>query len=208
MTMLPFRKKRVLIADDVHETRRNTRVMLSMIDGIEVVAIAMNGKQAIEMAREHKPDIVMLDINMPEMNGLMAFKKISQENPNVACIIISAERDPSAFRAAMSLGITNYLLKPFNADELEKAVHDVFEQLEKKRAASAPSGMSESDLRHTADELTKSKRTDDSAIETLETAIQLNNPDIRWMQTLAMMYVVRQKWGKLKVLAEKIEQHT
>ncbi|KXK12548.1 MAG: response regulator receiver protein [Chloroflexi bacterium OLB14] len=69
------RKKRVLIADDVHETRRNTRVMLSMIDSIEVIAIATDGLQAIEMAREYKPDIVVLDINMPKVNGLLAYKK-------------------------------------------------------------------------------------------------------------------------------------
>ncbi|KAA0276878.1 MAG: response regulator [Chloroflexi bacterium] len=57
------RKKRVLIADTTQETRRNTRVMLSSVKGVEVVAIALDGTQAIEMARLHKPDIVLLDIN-------------------------------------------------------------------------------------------------------------------------------------------------
>ena len=119
------RKLRVLIADDVHETRRNTRVMLSMIDGIEVVAIASNGLQAVEMAIQHQPDIVILDVNMPELNGLAAYKRISQSNPNIACIIISAEKDPSALRAAISIGIQNYLIKPFSTNELEAAVKQV-----------------------------------------------------------------------------------
>ena len=66
-------KLRVLIADDIQETRRNTRLMLATIDDVEVVAIAANGVQAVQFAREHHPDIVLLDINMPEMDGLTAY---------------------------------------------------------------------------------------------------------------------------------------
>src|SRR5689334_8354254 len=87
------RKLRVLIADDVQETRRNTRLMLATIDDVEVVAIAANGVQAVELAKEHHPDIVMLDINMPEMDGLSAYKRIAQIHPDTGCIIISAEKD-------------------------------------------------------------------------------------------------------------------
>ena len=65
----PKRKLRVLIADDVQETRRSTRLMLSMVSDVEVVAIASNGLQAVQMSKEQKPDIVVLDINMPELNG-------------------------------------------------------------------------------------------------------------------------------------------
>ena len=68
----PQKKLRVLIADDIQETRRNTRLMLSMIEYVEVVAIASNGLQAVEMTKQQQPDIVVLDINMPEMNGLQA----------------------------------------------------------------------------------------------------------------------------------------
>lgn len=206
------RKKRVLIADDAHETRRNTRVMLSMVDEVEVVAIALDGTQAIEMARQHKPDIVILDINMPRVNGLLAYKKISQENPNTACIIVSAEKDPSAFRAAMSIGIQNYLIKPFTTDELEKAVADVIQRLDNKQIKAAKTDRllekNETYLRQLADEYTRAKRTDDKAIEVFEEVIKRPNCELRWMQTLAMIYVIRQKWSKLKSLAEKIEHLT
>lgn len=203
-------KKRVLIADDIHETRRNTRVMLSMIESIEVVAIAMNGVQAVEMAREHKPDIVVLDINMPELNGLAAYRKISQENPKTACIIISAERDPGTFRAAASLGIQNYLIKPYIMEELEKAVKEVIERLDtnENESDSFEAGQKQIHLKQLADEFIKTKRTDDEAIEVFEQVIYFPDSDIRWMQTLAMIYVIRQKWDKLKVLAEKLEQQT
>jgi two-component system, chemotaxis family, chemotaxis protein CheY len=203
-------KKRVLIADDVHETRRNTRVMLSMIESIEVVAIAMNGAQAVEMAREYKPDFVVMDINMPELNGLAAFKKMSQENPKLACIIISAERDSGTFRQAASIGIKNYLIKPFNTDELEKAVQDVIHRLDHPEDYPPTVDVSleknENYLRQLADEYTKDKRTDDKAIEVFEEVINLPNCELRWIQTLAMIYTIRQKWGKLKQLAEQIEQ--
>ena len=59
------KKLRVLIADDVQETRRNTRLMLATIDDVEVVAIAANGLQAVQLAEEQRPDLLLLDINMP-----------------------------------------------------------------------------------------------------------------------------------------------
>src|ERR1044071_734003 len=89
------RKLRVLIADDIQETRRNTRLMLATIDDVEVVAIAANGLQALHLAKEHHPDLVLLDINMPEMDGLTAYKEIAKVYPEIGCIIISAEKDPT-----------------------------------------------------------------------------------------------------------------
>jgi YesN/AraC family two-component response regulator len=197
MTQAQPIKKRVLIADDVQETRRNTRVMLSMIDSLEVVAIATNGVQAV-------------DINMPELNGLAAYKKMSRENPKIACIIISAERDAATFRAAASIGIKNYLIKPFIMDELEKAVKEVIHRLDHPEDSTtipeAPLEKSEAYLRQLADEYTSEKRTDDKAIEVFEEVINLPNCELRWVQTLAMIYTIRQQWGKLKTLAEQIEQ--
>mgnify|MGYP003449879895 FL=1 len=87
-------KLRVLIADDIQETRRNTRLMLATIDDVEVVAIAANGVQALQLAKEHHPDLVLLDINMPEMDGLTAYREIAKVHPEIGCIIISAEKDP------------------------------------------------------------------------------------------------------------------
>ena len=204
------RKLRVLIADDVHETRRNTRVMLSMIDGIEVVAIAMNGLQAVEMAMLTQPDIVVLDINMPELNGLAAYKRISQASPNIACIIISAEKDPATLRAAMSIGIQNYLIKPFSANELEAAIREVSNRLDAAKENSTHTDQLREKnavyLKQLAEEYTKAKRTDDQAIEVFEELTELPECDLRHMQNLAMIYVVRQKWDRLKALAEKIEQ--
>ena len=206
------RRLRVLIADDIQETRRNTRLMLSLIDGVEVVAIAANGLQAVEMAKQHLPDIVILDINMPELDGLSAYKQISQSNPNTACIIISAEKNPNTFRTAMSIGIQNYLIKPFTADELEEAVKQASEHLEKVSANRVQTDKlrlrSDAYLKQLAEEFSKARRTDDQAMEVFEELIESPDCELRWMQTLAIIYVIRQNWGKLKTLAEKIEQRT
>lgn len=208
---IPSKKKlRVLIADDVQETRRNTRLMLATIDDVEVVAIAANGVQAVQYAEEQHPDIVLLDINMPEMDGLTAYREIAKVHPETGCIIISAEKDTSTFRNAISVGVQEYLVKPFTVEELEAAVTRVQGLVEKQRAKLAQDTQlrkqREAYLLQLAAEYSKTRRTDDQAMEVFEQLAENPQCDPRWLQTLAMIYVVRQKWGKLKVLAEKIEQ--
>lgn len=197
------RKKRVLIADTTQETRRNTRVMLSSVKGVEVVAIALDGTQAVEMANLHKPDIVLLDINMSKLNGLNAYKQILQVNPTTACILVSAENHPETFQAAKALGVQNFLIKPFTEHELERAMQDVIKRLESQSHAKDTAK-----LRKLADEYVRTKRTDEEAVKVFEEAIELPDSELVWMQTLAMIYVVRKRWGKLKVLAEKLEYRT
>jgi len=205
----PKRKLRVLIADDVQETRRSTRLMLSMISDVEVVAIASNGVQAVNMAREHHPDIVVLDINMPEMDGLSAFKQIARIHPDTGCIIISAEKESTILRDAMSLGIRDYLFKPFTVDELEQAVVRVSAQLEKTRESLIQEQKlrqeREAYLKQLAEEYARTRRTDDQAVQVFEHLAANPKCELRWLRTLAMIYVIRQDWGKLRTLAAKLE---
>jgi YesN/AraC family two-component response regulator len=206
----PQRKLRALIADDIQETRRNTRLMLSMVSDVEVVAIASNGLQAVQMAKEQHPDIVVLDINMPEMNGLEAFKQIAKTHPNTGCIIISAEKDSETLREAMSLGIRDYLFKPFTVDQMEQAVEKVRARLTKNRREILQRQQlvqrNQAYLQQLATEYAKSRRTDDKAIEVFEYLAANPACELRWLRTLAMMYVIRQEWGKLKNLAIRLEQ--
>lgn len=206
------RKLRILIADDVQETRRNTRLMLATIDDVEVVAIASNGVQAVQMAKEYHPDIVLLDINMPEMDGLTAYREINRIYPDIGCIIISAEKDTITLRTAISIGVQEYLIKPFTVDELETAVahvHDHVEQMQRKQAQTDQlQKQREAYLAQLATEYSKNRRTDDQAMDVFEQLAENPTCEPRWLQTLAMIYVVRQKWGKLKALAEKIEQRS
>jgi DNA-binding NarL/FixJ family response regulator len=200
---------RVLIADDVLETRRTTRMMLAMIPDVIVVAIAHDGAKAVKLALEHKPDIVILDINIPEIDGLTAYEKMLETQPGLACIIISAEQDSQTFRNAMSVGAREYLIKPYTVDELDAAVRRVStivkgdlqreardKRLREQRAAY---------LKRLAREYSHSRRTDDQAVEVFEQLARDPGCEIRWLMNLAMLYVIRKKWGKLRVLATRLE---
>ena len=206
----PRRKLRVLIADDVQETRRNTRLMLATIDDVEVVAIASNGIQAVDLAKQHHPDILLLDINMPELDGLSAFRRIVQIYPDTGCIIISAEKDVTTLRTAISVGVQEYLIKPFTVDELEAAIVRVAPRVQQIRQKIAQAEQlrkrNEAYLTQLANEYAKTRRTDDKAVEVFERLAEYPNCEVRWLQNLAMIYIVRQDWGKLKTLAAKVEQ--
>ena len=206
----PHRKLRVLIADDVQETRRNTRLMLATIDDVEVVAIASNGLQAVDLAKEHHPDILLLDINMPELDGLSAYRRINQIHPDTGCIIISAEKDTTTLRTAITVGVQEYLIKPFTVDELEAAIGRVSQHVQQTRQKLAQAELlrrrNETYLKQLASEYAKTRRTDEKAVEVFEQLAGYPNCDMRWLQNLAMIYIVRQDWGKLKVLAANVEQ--
>ena len=204
------KKMRVLIADDIQETRRNTRLMLAMIDNVEVVAIGSNGLQAVQLAKQHHPDIVFLDINMPEMDGLTAYKEILKIHPDTGCVIISAEKDTETLRTAMSIGVQEYLIKPFTVEELEIAVERVHERvgLTRKKISQDTQvrKQREAYLAQLATEYAKSRRTDDKAVEVFEQLAMNPECEMRWIQNLAMIYIVRKKWDRLKILAEKAEK--
>ncbi len=207
---MPYKKLRVLIADDVQETRRTTRLMLAINPDVEVVAIAPNGEKAVELAFEHQPDIAIMDINMPKMDGLSAYEKMLETLPDLACIIISAEKDSQTLRNAMSLGAREYLIKPFTVDELNIAVHRVSKIVKDDRLRNAQADrlrtQREAYLKRLAHEYARSRRTDDQALEVFEHLARNPQCGTRWLMNLAMLYVIRKKWGELRVLAARMEQ--
>lgn len=113
---------RVLIVDDIQETRENIRRMLQFESRVEVVGSAQNGSEAISMAVETKPDVVIMDINMPDMDGISATEAIRKKVPYVQIIILSVQADPSYMRRAMLAGARDFLTKPPMIDELAAAV--------------------------------------------------------------------------------------
>ena len=203
---------RVLIADDIQETRRNTRLMLGMNPEVEVVAIARNGRQAVSLAEKHSPDLAIMDINMPDMDGLSAYESMKESNPDIACIIISAEKDKETFRRAMVVGAREFLMKPFTVDELNLAVHKVSQLVYMKRRDTLQildvSERSEADLQRLAQEYSDDRRADDQALQVFEQLASNPNCDLRWLRILAMVYVIRQDWSKLKGLAERLYLRT
>ena len=133
---------RVLIVDDLPETRENVRKLLQFESDIEVIGQAGTGEQAIEMAQEHQPDIILMDINMPGIDGIGASQKISDLVPASQIIIMSVQSDSDYLRRAMLAGARDFLTKPFGGDELVAAVRRVYE----KRPAMRPAAVRSQNL--------------------------------------------------------------
>lgn len=117
---------RVLIVDDLAETRENVRKLLQFEPDIEVIGQAATGEQAIQMAKEHQPDIILMDINMPGVDGIGASQKITEMLPSVQIIIMSVQSDSNYLRRAMLAGARDFLTKPFGGDELIATVRRVY----------------------------------------------------------------------------------
>ncbi len=128
---------RVLIVDDIQETRENIRRMLQFDSVIDIIGEARTGREAIDIAYQQKPDVIIMDINMPDMDGLVATEAIRRKIPYIQIIILSVQNDPSYMRRAMLAGARDFLSKPPMIDELTNAIHQAGEMAidERKKAS-------------------------------------------------------------------------
>lgn len=113
---------RVLIVDDVAETRENIRKLLQFDAQIEVVGASRSGSEGVELSIETQPDVVLMDINMPEMDGITATENIRKKVPFTQIIILSVQGDSNYMRRAMLAGARDFLTKPIDVDELTSAI--------------------------------------------------------------------------------------
>ena len=132
-------KIRVLIIDDIGETRENLRKLLSFEPDVEVVGAAGSGRKGIELAKEFEPHVVLMDINMPEMDGITATEKLLEQVPTAEVVMLSVQGETDYLRRAMLAGARDYLTKPASADELVNTIRRVYElaksQADSRRAA-------------------------------------------------------------------------
>jgi len=120
--MVETEKIRVVIVDDIAETRENIRKLLQFEPDVEVVGVARTGREAIEIAKEAKPDVLLMDINMPDMDGIAATEIIRKNVPFTQIVILSIQNDPNYMRRAMLAGARDFLTKPPTIDELNSAI--------------------------------------------------------------------------------------
>lgn len=116
---------RVLLADDHTLVRAGIRALLQSIEGVEVVAESGDGREALELIARHRPDVALLDIAMPGMNGLEIAKRITRESPRTRVVILSMHADPSYVQQALRAGAAGYLLKGAAVSELPLALRSV-----------------------------------------------------------------------------------
>jgi len=115
---------RILIADDHPVFRFGLRALLQTEPGAEVVGEATTGEEAVALTAELKPDIVLMDLNMPDVNGIEATRRILQKNPDVGILVITMFDDDSVF-AAMRAGARGYILKGAEGEETLRAIRAV-----------------------------------------------------------------------------------
>lgn len=118
---------RVLIADDHALVRAGIRALLAEMDEVEVIGEVADGREAVRAARDLSPDITLMDVSMPELNGLEATSQIKKRDPEQRVIILSMHADDAYVHRALHAGADGYLLKGSDSDELRTALRKVSE---------------------------------------------------------------------------------
>ena len=113
---------RVVLADDHPIYRDGLAALLATVDGIRVVGTASTGAEAVAAAAEHEPDVVVMDVSMPVMNGIDATRAVTSAHPHVGVVVVTMSEDDATVFAAMQAGARGYLLKGANQAEIVRAI--------------------------------------------------------------------------------------
>jgi DNA-binding NarL/FixJ family response regulator len=116
---------RILIVDDQVITRQGLRTLLSTTPGIEIIGEAANGAEVIELAAHLQPDVILMDLKMPGINGIEATRRIHRTSPHIALLIITMFADDTSVFPAIRAGASGYLLKDADQAELVRAIQTV-----------------------------------------------------------------------------------
>ena len=119
------KKIRILVVDDVPESRDSISKLLRFEQDMEVVGMAGEGREAVQRVMQLHPDIVLMDINMPDMDGITAAGLITQQAPNSAVIMMSVQNEADYLRRSMQAGAREFLVKPFSLDDLVRSIREV-----------------------------------------------------------------------------------
>src|SRR5579862_2858226 len=129
---------KVLIVDDIPETRDHLSKLLGFETDVEVVGAAAGGLEAIEMATKLHPDVVLMDINMPGMDGITATEQLAAQVPTTAVVMMSVQGEADYLRRSMLAGAREFLVKPFSSDELTASIRQVYAREKEKLSRMAP----------------------------------------------------------------------
>lgn len=201
---------RILIAEDSAELRRTLRTMLAFERDLDVVAMARDGREAVDMARKLHPDVAVVDINMPNLDGLSAIKHIQAMHKHTVYVIISSDGDRDRLKQAMALGVRQYLLKPFTPEEFITAIRTAAAEARDRRqqAESARQAEQERDqfLKQLVLSYLKTGRMDNQAATTYAEYIQRPAAEADIMARLAEIFCARREWTTLRLICERMER--
>lgn len=129
-------KIKIVIVDDSRETVENIRTLLRFETTVEVIGAAFDGKESIKLCEKLKPDIVLMDVNMPEMDGLTATQIITMQLPDTGVIIMSVQGEKEYLKKAMVAGAREYIVKPFSSEDLIQTILRTYEMQNKRKSLS------------------------------------------------------------------------
>jgi pilus assembly protein CpaE len=129
---------RVLIVDDIAETRSHLAKLLGFEPDIEVVGAAASGAEALDLAVRLAPDVVLMDINMPDIDGISATEQLVLQAPRASVIMMSVQGEADYLRRSMLAGAREFLVKPFSSDELTASIRQVYQREREKASRFAP----------------------------------------------------------------------
>jgi DNA-binding NarL/FixJ family response regulator len=120
--LAPHRPVRVLLADDQRLVRESLATLLGLLGGIELVGTASDGEEAIALAEEHVPDVVLMDLRMPRMDGIEATRRLRERRPDVRVIALTTYADDESVLGALRAGARGYLTKDASSDDIRSAI--------------------------------------------------------------------------------------
>jgi DNA-binding NarL/FixJ family response regulator len=112
----------VLLADDQRLVRESLATLVGLLDGVELVATASDGEQACALTAEHEPQVVLMDLRMPRMDGIEATKRLRETNPDTQVIALTTYADDESVLGALRAGARGYLTKDSSADDIREAI--------------------------------------------------------------------------------------
>jgi DNA-binding NarL/FixJ family response regulator len=185
--------------------------MVSLEADIEVVSLARDGQEAVELARQHRPDVAIIDVHMPKVDGLTAIRALSHVSPSTACMAMSYDGDRENLRQAMAAGAREYLIKPFNTDELLNAVRRVAAHaseppVKPSTPADPAAQQREQEFIQTAVAYLREGRTDPDAAQVYADLVKLRNIDTPPLIRLSEIFLARRDWTTLRLICERLER--
>lgn len=114
---------RVVVADDQRVVRDGLVTVLDLMAGVEVVGAAANGEQAVALVQRHRPQVVLMDLRMPRLDGVEATRRIRQAHPSTAVVVLTTYADDESILAALRAGALGYLTKDAGREEISRALH-------------------------------------------------------------------------------------
>ena len=185
----------VLLAEDHVVVREGLRILIEADGDIKVVGEAVTGREAVSMTRQFRPDVVVMDIAMPLLNGIQATQQILSESPKTKILILSAHADPEYVDQLMLLGVVGYLTKQTSAEMVARAVRAIHSG----RTFFSPSVAKH--LRDHYDKLSPTSKTPK------RNNVRLTSRESELLQLIAEGHVNKQIASDLKISIKTVEKH-